>query len=57
MTTGGLQPSPGGAGLRRALPPPAAGRFALVARPYSFVWSTLLAFASLPSGQPEAMSP
>jgi len=34
----------------------AAGCFALVAGPYSFVLSTLLALASLASAAPEAMS-
>jgi hypothetical protein len=57
MTTGRLLLSPGRAGLRRRLPPLAAGFFALVARPYRVVLSTLLALASFASDDPEVMSP
>ena len=53
-TIGRLRLPPGGAGLRRMLTPLAAGCFALVARPYLSVLSTLLSLASLASDAPRA---
>ena len=53
---GRLRLPPGGAGLRRCLTPLAAGCFALVARPYLYVLSTLFALASFARflGSPES---